>query len=178
MLVTLCDVSESAWQRTVLQQRGYSGVIDTVLCVWQWWQQTVLQQQWGYSDVSDTVLCADSGDSRQCRSSSERPQAVVHSLRSCHAWVCLGQILWHKLYQLTTQHSTTQQPPYTNTSNLRCSPLPSSTAAISVTVSVLAMCCITWRHCGKKDIIFLKIIICNFHPLLLRAFGDLFSWPR
>jgi len=63
-------------------------------------------------------------DSGQCCSRSERPQAIVYSVRSCYVWVCLGPRLRHTLFQLPTHHNTTQHPPIQRVTTSDAAPFP------------------------------------------------------
>jgi len=80
--------------------------------------------------------------------------------------------------QITTHavpaNNTTQHPSYTNSNNLRCRTVPSTTAAVCVTVCAVS----TDGTAETRTLIYLTNIICNFHPPIRRAVGNLLSWLR
>ena len=101
-------------------------VSDTVRCAWQWWQQTVLQHQWG---AAGCLYCENMFWGNVSLSGSEITKHAVSA------------------------NNTTQHPSYINSNNLRFRTVPSITATVCFTVSVLGMCCINWRYYGNTVII-------------------------
>ena len=141
--VTVCVVCEEGWQwqcvlcvtvvTVTLCDVCDSGDSDSVRCVWQWWQ-------WNCA-MCVTVVTADSA------------AASVRSHRLFIVWdnvmgLSGSEITKHAL----SANKTTQHHSYINSNNLRCHTVPSITATVCVTVSVLGMCCINWLYFGNKDI--------------------------
>jgi hypothetical protein len=119
-----------------------SDVSDTVRCVWQWWQQTVLQRQWGATGClyCETML-----------------------------WVRLGPGLQHTLCQLTTQPNTLPIQTVTLWDAAQFPAQQQQLCHSQCAVSVRTLP--TDATLETRTLFYLTNIVCNFHPQIRRACG-------